>query len=62
MKRPFKTNPVPVGQVYYVAWEDELELHYNAVRAVTLTEADEIFRHQYPDRKVLGLSLEYPRP
>jgi hypothetical protein len=61
MKRPFKKKPVPVGQFYYVAWRDEFELRHNAVRAITMTEADEIFRQQYPDRKVLGLSLGYPR-
>jgi hypothetical protein len=59
-KRPFKKKPVPVGQLYYVAWQDEFDLHHNAVRAITITEAGEIFRRKYPARKVLGLSLEYP--
>jgi hypothetical protein len=62
MKRPFKKKPVPIGQFYYVAWQEgEEDLRHNAVRAITMTEADEIFRRQYPARKVLGLSLGYPR-
>ena len=61
MKRPFKKKPVPVGRLFYVAWQEgDEDLRHNAVRARTITEADEIFRQQYPDRKVLGLSSEYP--
>jgi hypothetical protein len=60
-KRPFKKKPVPIGRFYYVAWQDEFDLHHNAVRAMTMMEAEAIFRRQYPTRKVLGLSLKYPR-
>ena len=57
-----KTPPAPDSRFYYVAWQQgEEDLRHNAVRAITMTEAGEIFRGQYPDRKVLGLSLEYPR-
>jgi hypothetical protein len=61
MKRPFQKKPEPIGQIYYVAWQDEFDIHHNAVRAMTMPEAGEIFRQQYPARQVLGLSFEYPR-
>ena len=61
MKRPFKKKPVLPGQFYYVAWQGEEDIRHNAVRAMTVPEADEIFRRLYPARKVLGVSLEYPR-
>jgi len=53
---------VLAGKIFYVAWQEgDEERRHNAVRAITMTEADESFRRQYPARKVLGLSLEYPR-
>jgi hypothetical protein len=58
-----KTPPVPGSRFYYVAWQEgEEDIRHNAIRAMTMTEANESFRRQYPTRKVLGLSLEYPRP
>jgi hypothetical protein len=64
--RPYKfkrkTPPAPGSRFYYVAWQEgEEDPRHNAVRAITMMEANEIFRGQYPERKVLGLSVEYPR-
>jgi hypothetical protein len=59
--KPFVKKPPLIGRIYYVAWQAEEDTRHNAVRALTMAEANEIFRRQHPGRKVLGLSSDYPR-